>query len=105
MDQSTVILTWLPPKFQGGRNDTVYRVVCDYCPTSTTYLPSQDNINETKVTISGLNPTTTYRFQVFAENGVSGYDSIQAAEISATTEASGKLFSNSFIVLFSFPAL
>ncbi|KAJ6220475.1 hypothetical protein RDWZM_006287, partial [Blomia tropicalis] len=87
VDQSTVILTWAPPKFLGGRNDTVYKVSCEFCPQTTTYVPAQDNINETKVVISGLNPTTTYRFKVFAINGVSGYDSSQFAEIVAKTEA------------------
>jgi Eph receptor B1 len=43
------------------------------------------------VTISGLNPVTTYRFQVFADNGVS--DQVPLAEhqyidIAVTTEAS-----------------
>lgn len=47
--------------------------------------------NDTKVTISGLNPVTTYRFQVFADNGVS--DQVPLAEhsyidIAVTTEAS-----------------
>ncbi|KAF7491603.1 Ephrin type-A receptor 4 [Sarcoptes scabiei] len=89
MDQSTVILTWSEPKYLGGRNDTVYRISCDYCPTTTTYVPSQENFNDTKITISGLNPMTSYHFQVYAENGVSGYDSSQFVEITATTEAAG----------------
>ncbi|KAH9529410.1 Ephrin type-A receptor 5 [Dermatophagoides farinae] len=88
LDQSTVILTWNKPKFLGGRNDTVYRISCDYCPSSTNYVPSQETINDTRVVISGLNPMTSYRFQVYAENGVSGYDSSQFVEITATTEAS-----------------
>ena len=90
MDQSQVVLTWSPPKYLGGRNDTVYRVSCDYCPPTTNYVPSQENINDTKVVISGLNPMTSYQFQVFAENGVSGYDSSQFVAITVTTEASGK---------------
>lgn len=97
MDQSTVILTWWPPKYLGGRNDTVYRVSCDYCPTTTNYVPAQDNFNDTKVVISGLNPMTSYRFLVYAENGVSGYDTSQFVEITATTEASGIIFFFFFI--------
>ena len=51
----------------------------------------QGPFNDTKVTISGLNPVTTYRFQVFADNGVS--EQVAAAEhqyidIAVTTEAS-----------------
>lgn len=31
VDQSTVILGWLPPEKSGGRGDTVYRIKCDVC--------------------------------------------------------------------------
>ena len=102
LDQSTVILTWNKPKFLGGRNDTVYRISCDYCPSSTNYVPSQETINDTRVVISGLNPMTSYRFQVYAENGVSGYDSSQFVEITATTEASGRQNQNVNVANFSF---
>lgn len=30
-DQSTVILTWLPPEKLGGRTDIIYRIKCDVC--------------------------------------------------------------------------
>lgn len=89
VDQSTVILSWSPPKYLGGRNDTVYRVSCEACSSSVTYVPAQENFNESKVIISGLNPITTYRFMVYAENGVSGYDSSQFVDITVTTESSG----------------
>ena len=84
-------MTWTAPKYLGGRNDTVYRVACDFCPQNVNYVPAQENFNETKVVVSGLNPMTSYRFQVYAENGVSGYDTSQFVEITATTEASGNL--------------
>lgn len=51
----------------------------------------QATFNDTKVTISGLNPVTTYRFQVFADNGVSDQvppNEHQYFEIAVTTEAS-----------------
>lgn len=47
--------------------------------------------NDTKVTILGLNPVTTYRFQVFADNGVSEQvppNEHQFIDIAVTTEAS-----------------
>lgn len=90
MDQSTIILTWSPPKYQGGRKDTVYRIVCDYCPANANFVPAQENINDTKIVVSGLSPITSYRFQVYAENGVSGFDTSQFVEVNVTTEASGK---------------
>lgn len=92
VDQSTVVLSWTPPKYLGGRNDTVYRLECEGCPSTVAYVPSQENINDTKVVISGLTPITMYRFRVYAENGVSGYDHSQFLDISVTTESSGKLF-------------
>ncbi|RWS16488.1 ephrin type-B receptor 1-B-like protein [Dinothrombium tinctorium] len=88
IDQFSVTLSWSPPKYNGGRNDTIYRVECDGC-SSVSYNPSQEHgLNETKITVSGLSPMTTYRFLVYAENGVSGHDPSQYAEITATTESS-----------------
>lgn len=50
--------------------------------------------NETKITISGLSPVTTYKFHVWAENGVSNLTSAenrQFVDIAVTTtEASVK---------------
>lgn len=50
--------------------------------------------NETKITISGLSPVTTYKFHVWAENGVSNLTSSenrQFVDIAVTTtEASVK---------------
>ena len=86
VDHTTVILTWSPPKYLGGRNDTVYRVACEACSANVNYAPAQENFNETKVTISGLNAVTAYRLQVYAENGVTGYDTSQFVEVTATTE-------------------
>lgn len=89
VDQSSVTLAWNPPKYLGGRNDTLYRVDCIQCPPTASYLPAQEGFNETKVTITGLNPYTTYRFMVYAENGVSGHEVSQYQEIAITTESSG----------------
>lgn len=51
----------------------------------------QETFNDTKITISGLNAVTTYRFQIFAENGVSHLSSKsqpEYADIVVTTEES-----------------
>lgn len=91
VDQSSVILTWSEPLYLGGRNDTVYRVTCEPCTLAVAFSPARSGLTDTKVAVSGLNPTTTYRFQVFAENGVSNFDdSSQYVDISVTTEASGE---------------
>jgi ephrin-B len=45
--------------------------------------------NDTKVTITGLNPVTTYRFQVFADNGITELaGESDYVDITVTTEAS-----------------
>lgn len=45
VDQSTVILSWTPPYFQGGRVDTVYRVECDSCGPGVSYNPSTVSVH------------------------------------------------------------
>lgn len=54
----------------------------------------QEVFNDTKITISGLSPVTTYKFHVWAENGVSNLtssESRQFVDIAVTTsEASVK---------------
>lgn len=81
------MLVWQAPKYLGGRNDTTYKVVCDNCDqTMATYSPNQlSNFSETRCVISGLMPQTSYRFTVFALNGVSGYDKAQSAEVLVQT--------------------
>ncbi|XP_034180122.1 eph receptor tyrosine kinase isoform X8 [Osmia lignaria lignaria] len=89
VDQSTVILSWNAPHMLGGRTDTTYRVVCDACSTGVKYIPNTEVFNDTKITITGLNAVTTYRFQVFAENGVSALaGKSEYVDITVTTEAS-----------------
>lgn len=89
VDQSTVMLSWHAPQYLGGRTDTMYHIVCDACGQAVTYVPAQERFNDTKVTISGLNPVTTYRFQVFSENGVSPFSGpSQFMDVTVTTEAS-----------------
>lgn len=50
---------------------------------------TQEIFNDTKITITGLNAVTTYRFQVFAENGASPLaGQKEYVDITVTTEAS-----------------
>nr|ALV82500.1 Eph [Leptinotarsa decemlineata] len=90
VDQSTVILSWLPPEKLGGRTDTAYKIKCDACSLGLVqYNPN--TVRFSRITISGLNAVTTYRFQIFAENGVSHLAlraSSEYADIVVTTEAS-----------------
>ncbi|KAL7632913.1 UNVERIFIED_CONTAM: hypothetical protein RMT77_016740 [Armadillidium vulgare] len=92
VDQTTVVLSWLPPTNNGGRNDTTFRVICDACGSRVTYKPVQaaeSTFNATRVTIGNLNPMTTYRFQVVSENGVSDQATdVRFTDVTVTTEAS-----------------
>ncbi|CAL8148179.1 unnamed protein product [Orchesella dallaii] len=89
VDQSTVMLSWSPPKFLGGRQDTVYRVTCDSCSYGVAYNPNTERFNDTRITISGLNPVSHYHFKVYAENGVTAKaGEPEYVEIRVTTEAS-----------------
>lgn len=85
------MLSWLSPEKLGGRTDTYYRIQCDACGLGVTYSPNSESFNDTRITISGLNALTTYRFQVFSENGVSHISTKQTPEfsdITVTTDAS-----------------
>lgn len=64
------MLSWSPPKFLGGRTDTVYRITCSTCSSGVTYNPNTERFNDTRITISGLSPVSHYHFKVYAENGV-----------------------------------
>ncbi|XP_075223132.1 eph receptor tyrosine kinase [Lycorma delicatula] len=90
VDQSTVILSWNTPAFLGGRTDTAYRIECDVCGLGVSYNPNLEVFNDTKITVSGLSPVTTYRFQIFSANGVSDLtnEQGQSVDITVTTEAS-----------------
>lgn len=50
----------------------------------------QEFFNDTKITVTGLNPVTTYRFQISAENGVSDLvgEESKYVEMTVSTEAS-----------------
>jgi ephrin-B len=64
-------------------------VACDACSYSVTYIPNTERFNETKITISGLQPVSQYNFKVFAENGVTAKaGEPEFVEITVTTEAS-----------------
>jgi len=84
----TVNLSWSPPRDEGGRTDTVYKLVCPSCGPEVRFSPDSPTFAQTFVSVSSLSPTTNYKFQVIAENGVSSEskEPPQVAEIFITTE-------------------
>ena len=85
IDSNTVVLSWSPPSFLGNRNDTIYKIECENCPKVPTFIPGQE-LNDTRVAITGLNIAANYKFKVYAENGASGRQPSQFSDISVRME-------------------
>lgn len=77
IDQTSAILSWNPPPKpsdehllnQQFKNDIVFRVKCSSCANNVLFNPSGDVFNETKLTLTNLDPVTTYTVQVHSLNG------------------------------------
>ncbi|XP_015754163.1 PREDICTED: ephrin type-A receptor 3-like [Acropora digitifera] len=82
--QTTVVLLWSHSQHRGGRRDLFYEIECKIacqkeqtscsqdCGSQVLFLPRQRNLSDTQATITKLFPQTSYRFKVYAKNGVSG---------------------------------
>lgn len=78
-DQTSAILSWNSPQKlkndhyvdQQFRNDVVFRVKCQSCSNNVVFNPSNDVFNETKLTITNLEPGTQYVVQIHSLNGPS----------------------------------
>uniref|UniRef100_A0A3Q0KKM4 Putative ephrin receptor n=1 Tax=Schistosoma mansoni TaxID=6183 RepID=A0A3Q0KKM4_SCHMA len=85
---TSVVLSWDPPIRSGGFHETLYHVQCQGCQIDTVKYQPGNHVNETKVTITGLNPQTRYQFDVYAHNAVStktGTMWINVASVMVTT--------------------
>ncbi|XP_067614765.1 ephrin type-B receptor 1-B [Eurosta solidaginis] len=82
VDQTSAILSWNPPikdafdspphsKANIYQNDIVYKVRCVSCSSIVVYNPSSDTFNETKLTLTNLEPVSSYTIQIHSLNGVS----------------------------------
>lgn len=95
----------MPPSDSGGRSDVVYDITCFQCDSNGNcnnrqpcdgrmqYWPKKENNKLTHVTLTGLQPNTSYVLRVAAENGVSylyGPNSNRIVEIQFGTKISGK---------------
>ncbi|XP_070493970.1 ephrin type-B receptor 1-B isoform X2 [Chironomus tepperi] len=78
-DQTSAILSWDPPQKsiddhlidQQFRNDVSFRVKCQSCSNNVVFNPSNDVFNETKLTMTNLEPGTQYVVQIHSLNGPS----------------------------------
>lgn len=103
-DQSVIVVAWLAPSDSGGRDDVVYDVNCFQCDASPDcsyrkpcngkleFWPMKFNNPHTHVTVTALQPNTSYFLRITAENGVShlyGPNTNRSAEIQFGTKISG----------------
>ncbi|KNC34063.1 hypothetical protein FF38_07520 [Lucilia cuprina] len=80
VDHISAILSWNTPvrdhtvdnnQNSKYRSDIVYKVVCASCSSNVVFTPSADTFNDTKLTLTNLEPVTTYTIQIHSMNGVS----------------------------------
>ena len=107
-NQTTVVLSWSHSHHRGGRRDLFYEIECKIacqkeqtscsqdCGSQVLFLPRQRNLSDTQATITKLFPRTSYRFKVYAKNGVSGVAEEKGfpsyfAHLKVNTLESGKL--------------
>lgn len=102
VNETSVMLEWMPPRDSGGREDVVFNIICKSCGggrggctrcgDNVQFLPRQLGLTETRVYISDLLAHTQYTFEVQAVNGVSDQSpySPQYASVNITTNQAGK---------------
>ena len=78
IDQTTAILSWNAPQRSAEeqmdrkyRSDIVFRVKCSACTSNVVFNPSSETFNDTKLTLTNLEPVTTYTVQIHSQNGLS----------------------------------
>ncbi|EDW83595.1 uncharacterized protein Dwil_GK13696 [Drosophila willistoni] len=80
VDQTSAIISWNPPARDDAnqlslvekyRSDVVYKIRCSLCSSNVMFNPSTDTFNDTKITLTNLDPVTTYTVQIHAINGIS----------------------------------
>lgn len=78
IDQTSAILSWNAPienfadfKDTNYSKSIVFKVKCFSCPANVVFNPPTDTFNDTKITITNLEPASTYTVQIHSMNGVS----------------------------------
>ncbi|XP_017155569.1 ephrin type-B receptor 1-B isoform X3 [Drosophila miranda] len=100
VDQTSAIISWSAParnesqlvegQLHSYRSDIVYKIRCSMCSANVMFNPSTDTFNETKITLTNLDPVTTYTVQIHATNGISYLidSSLHSNETTANNEIS-----------------
>uniref|UniRef100_A0A8D8L567 receptor protein-tyrosine kinase n=1 Tax=Culex pipiens TaxID=7175 RepID=A0A8D8L567_CULPI len=78
IDQTSAILSWNAPQRAVDeqldtkyRSDIVFRIKCSACTSNVVFNPSSETFNDTKLTLTNLEPVTTYTVQIHSQHGVS----------------------------------
>lgn len=75
VDQTSAILSWSPPVKlllnQPFKNDIVFKVKCLTCANNVVFNPAGDVFNDTRITLTNLEPVTTYTVQIHSIYGPS----------------------------------
>lgn len=78
IDQTSAIISWSMPRFNEVElkepsfpYNVLYKAICLSCPTTVIFNPPTDTFNETKLTISNLEPASYYTVQIHSMVGVS----------------------------------
>uniref|UniRef100_A0A336MPK1 CSON003848 protein n=1 Tax=Culicoides sonorensis TaxID=179676 RepID=A0A336MPK1_CULSO len=78
IDQTSAILSWNPavrsPSEQIDvkyRSNIVFKAKCPACSSNVVFNPSTDTFNDTKLTLTNLEPVSTYTVQIHTLNGIS----------------------------------
>lgn len=96
IDQTSAILSWNSPTKasedhllnQQYKNEVVFRVKCSSCANNVLFNPSGDVFNETKLTLTNLEPVTTYTVQIHSLNGPS-YSLVNNFNVNLSTGVEG----------------
>ena len=102
VNETSLMLEWMPPRESGGREDVVFNIICKSCGggrggctrcgDNVQFVPRQLGLTEPRVYISDLLAHTQYTFEVQAVNGVSDQSpySPQYAAVNITTNQAGE---------------
>lgn len=91
VDSSSVILQWQPPARHTSSDLITYRLICDQCDAQASLVTSPQfyaNFSETKCVLSGLAPSTQYRFVVYAMNSLTNQHQQAASPSSSAPQFS-----------------
>ena len=112
VNQSAVEITWLPPAITGDQTHVFYDVDCrirkicssddclyEACGSDITYIPDNEDLKMTNVSVTGLSSFVNYTFKIHVKNRVSevakrkyGVEE-NFATLDTRTNGSGKLWS------------